>query len=189
MCALICRCYIFRVGVGEAEELVLVQVHDDELVRRRQIRGHLGELLVKVARVSAAPLRVEFKECEERGCDGREWLGKNEVERKSMTVRYLTAAFQPHESTNHFILVALFMLRATAWLFCCHTSSYRQLMSGSTSTSGQGVWGTRNRTTNPIGLHQQVIPKSEELLKSWHNLGTLGWFFFFIYNLNSQLLH
>lgn len=61
---LICRCYIFRVGVGEAKELVLVQVHDDELVRRRQIHGHLGELLVKVAGVSTVPLQVAFKECE-----------------------------------------------------------------------------------------------------------------------------
>ena len=57
---LICGSHIFRVGVGEAEEVVLVQVHDDELVRRRQVRRHLGELLVKVAGVPAVPLQVEF---------------------------------------------------------------------------------------------------------------------------------
>lgn len=41
------------VGVGEALKLVLVQVHDEELVRGRQLHGHLGELLVKVADVAA----------------------------------------------------------------------------------------------------------------------------------------
>lgn len=42
-----------RVVVGESLELVLVQVHDEELVRRRQLHGHLCELLVEVADVSA----------------------------------------------------------------------------------------------------------------------------------------
>lgn len=74
---LICGCYIFRVGVGEAEEVVLVQVHDDELVRRRQIHGHLGELLVKVAGISAVPLQVEFKAYEE----GEGAVGENDWER------------------------------------------------------------------------------------------------------------
>lgn len=41
------------VGVGEALELVLVQVHDEELVGRRQLHRHLRELLVEVADVSA----------------------------------------------------------------------------------------------------------------------------------------
>lgn len=41
------------VGVGEALELVLVQVHDEEFVCRRQLHCHLGELLVKVANVAA----------------------------------------------------------------------------------------------------------------------------------------
>lgn len=42
-----------RVGVGEALKLVLVQVHDEELVCGRQLHGHLGELLVEVADVAA----------------------------------------------------------------------------------------------------------------------------------------
>lgn len=41
------------VGVGEALELVLVQVHDEEFVCWRQLHHHLGELLVKVANVAA----------------------------------------------------------------------------------------------------------------------------------------
>lgn len=42
-----------RVGVREALELVLVQVHDEEFVCRRQLHRHLGELLVKVSNVAA----------------------------------------------------------------------------------------------------------------------------------------
>lgn len=42
-----------RVGVGEALKLVLVQVHDEELVCGRQLHRHLGELLVEVAHVAA----------------------------------------------------------------------------------------------------------------------------------------
>lgn len=42
-----------RVVVREALELVLVQVHDEELVCRRQLHGHLCELFVEVADVSA----------------------------------------------------------------------------------------------------------------------------------------
>lgn len=41
------------VGVGEALELVLVQVHDEEFVCWRQLHRHLGELLVEVANVAA----------------------------------------------------------------------------------------------------------------------------------------
>lgn len=41
------------VGVGETLKLVLVQVHDEELVRGRQLHHHLGELLVEVAHVAA----------------------------------------------------------------------------------------------------------------------------------------
>lgn len=41
------------VGVGEALELVLVQVHDEEFVCGRQLHRHLGELLVKVANIAA----------------------------------------------------------------------------------------------------------------------------------------
>lgn len=44
---------VFGVGVGEALELVLVQVHDEELVRGRQLDRHLCELLVEVADVTA----------------------------------------------------------------------------------------------------------------------------------------
>lgn len=57
---LICRSHIFRVSVGEAEEVVLVQVHDDELVCWRQVHRHLGELLVKVTGVPTVPLQVEL---------------------------------------------------------------------------------------------------------------------------------
>lgn len=43
----------FWVGVGEALKLVLVQVHDEELVRGRQLHRHLRELLVEVADIGA----------------------------------------------------------------------------------------------------------------------------------------
>lgn len=49
--------HVFRVGVGEAEELVLVQVHYDKFVCRSQVDRHLGELFVKVASVPAVPLQ------------------------------------------------------------------------------------------------------------------------------------
>lgn len=52
------RSHVFGVGVREAEELVLVQVHDDKLVRRRQVHRHLGELLVEVTGVPAVSLQV-----------------------------------------------------------------------------------------------------------------------------------
>lgn len=54
----------FWVGVGEALELILVQVHDEELVRGRQLHHHLGELLVEVADVAARflPQREEERE-------------------------------------------------------------------------------------------------------------------------------
>lgn len=57
-CMMLIRSHIFRVGVGEAEELILIQVHDDKLVRWRQVHRHLGELLVKVAGVSTVSLQV-----------------------------------------------------------------------------------------------------------------------------------
>lgn len=41
------------VGVGEALELVLVQVHDEELVGWRQLDGHLCELPVEVGGVAS----------------------------------------------------------------------------------------------------------------------------------------
>lgn len=55
---LICRSGVVGVGVGEAKEVVLVQVHDDQLVGRSQVHRHLGELLVKVTSVATAPLQV-----------------------------------------------------------------------------------------------------------------------------------
>lgn len=55
---LICRSRVLRVSVGEAEEVVLVQVHDDQLVCWSQVHWHLGEFLVKVTSVSTAPLQV-----------------------------------------------------------------------------------------------------------------------------------
>lgn len=42
-----------RVCVGEALKLVLVQVHDEELVCGRQLHYHLGKLLVEVGDVTA----------------------------------------------------------------------------------------------------------------------------------------
>lgn len=69
---LICRSHIFGVSEGEAEEVVLVQVHDDKLVGRRQVHRHLGELLVKVTGVPTVPLQVELRDCEEeKGVMGR----------------------------------------------------------------------------------------------------------------------
>lgn len=56
--ALICRSIVFGVCVGEAEEVILVQVHDDQLVGRSQVHWHLGKLLVKVTSVTTAPLQV-----------------------------------------------------------------------------------------------------------------------------------
>lgn len=55
---LICRGCVLGVSVGEAQEVVLVQVHDDQLVRWSQVHWHLGEFLVKVTSVSTAPLQV-----------------------------------------------------------------------------------------------------------------------------------
>lgn len=52
---------VFGVGVGEALELVLVQVHDEQLVCGSQLHRHLGELLVKVAHVTAGFLTRERK--------------------------------------------------------------------------------------------------------------------------------
>lgn len=41
------------VGEGEALKFVLVQVHDEEFIRRRQLHRHFGEFLVEVAHVTA----------------------------------------------------------------------------------------------------------------------------------------
>lgn len=47
-----------RIGVGKALELVLVQIHDKEFIRRSQVHCHLGELLVEVAGVAAIFLEI-----------------------------------------------------------------------------------------------------------------------------------
>lgn len=54
----------FGVGVGEALKLVLVQIHDEELVCGRQLHHHLCELLVEVADVAARFLPQRQKERE-----------------------------------------------------------------------------------------------------------------------------
>lgn len=50
-----------RVGVGEALEFVLVQIHDEEFIGWRELNCHLGELLVEVARVVAIFLKDKNK--------------------------------------------------------------------------------------------------------------------------------
>lgn len=55
----------FRVGVGEALKLILVQIHNEELVCGRQLNHHLGELFVKVADITARFLPQREKK--ERG--------------------------------------------------------------------------------------------------------------------------
>lgn len=47
-----------RVGVGEALELVLVQIHDEEFICGSELHCHLGELLVEVAGVPASFLHI-----------------------------------------------------------------------------------------------------------------------------------
>lgn len=49
------------VGVRKALELILVQIHDEELVGGRQIHSHLGELFVEIANVSAGFLNKKEK--------------------------------------------------------------------------------------------------------------------------------
>lgn len=79
--------HVFRVGVGEAEELVLVQVHYDKFVCRSQVDRHLGELFVKVASVPAVPLQGGGGLCDIMGGGGRmaggggggtEWIREEE---------------------------------------------------------------------------------------------------------------
>ena len=47
------------VRVGEALELGLVEVHDEELISRGQLNHHLRELLIKVPHILAGLLRGE----------------------------------------------------------------------------------------------------------------------------------
>lgn len=83
--------HVFRVGVGETKELVLVQVHDDELVCWRQVRWHLGELLVKVTGVTTVSLQTEFMERGSEGVKGDELMVERGMdcdgERKRRTVK------------------------------------------------------------------------------------------------------
>lgn len=81
---LICRSLVLGVSVGEAEEVVLVQVHDDQLVCGSQVHWHLGEFLVKVTSVSTVPLQV-WRVMAEGGTeeqrsekDGMNQMGKEE---------------------------------------------------------------------------------------------------------------
>lgn len=53
---------ILRVGVGEPQELVLVQIHDKQLVGGRELHSHFSELSVKVAGISAVSLEKKRKE-------------------------------------------------------------------------------------------------------------------------------
>lgn len=66
----------FRVGVGEALKLILVQVHDEELVCGRQVHRHLCELLVEVCDITARFLpqrqEKEKKEKEKKMRRGKE---------------------------------------------------------------------------------------------------------------------
>lgn len=48
------------VGVGEALELILVQVHNKELVSWSQIDGHLGELLIEVTNITTGLLKLKM---------------------------------------------------------------------------------------------------------------------------------
>lgn len=58
----------FGVGVGEALKLVLVQIHNEELVGGCQLHRHLCELLVKVANVTARFLPHRERKEGEREC-------------------------------------------------------------------------------------------------------------------------
>lgn len=69
----------FRVGVGEALKLVLVQVHNEELVCGRQLHRHLCELLVEVADVTARFLPHRERQDGERERD-RECVRKIKFE-------------------------------------------------------------------------------------------------------------
>lgn len=64
----------FGIGVGEALELVLVQVHDEELVGRRQLHWHLCELLVEVPDILARFLPQRHVKRKQLGTD-KECIG------------------------------------------------------------------------------------------------------------------
>ncbi len=54
--------HVLRVEEGESRELVLVQVHHEELVGGREVGALRGELLVEVAHVLAVALEMEEEE-------------------------------------------------------------------------------------------------------------------------------
>lgn len=74
-----CRCLHvndkFRVGVREASELVLVQVHDEEFVGGRELHRLPGELFVEVGSV-AFVLLSNGKHRVKEGSAGREAFAK-----------------------------------------------------------------------------------------------------------------
>ncbi len=56
-----------RVGVGEAQEFILVQIHNKEFIRWCQLNRHLGELLVEITCVPSIFLKEKQEESNE--CD------------------------------------------------------------------------------------------------------------------------
>lgn len=50
-----------RVGVGEALEFILVQIHDEEFIGWCQLNRHLGELLVEIPSVTSIFLKKKKK--------------------------------------------------------------------------------------------------------------------------------
>lgn len=73
---------IFGVGVGEALKLVLVQIHNEELVRGRQLHCHLGELLVKVADITPRFLPKKEREGRKKNAAKSLYSGKKAVEKE-----------------------------------------------------------------------------------------------------------
>lgn len=71
------RSLVCRIGVGEAHEVVLVQVHDDQLVCGRQVHRHLGELFVKVARVPTGFLRGDVRKTGRQDAEGKANVDQN----------------------------------------------------------------------------------------------------------------
>ncbi len=57
-----------RVGVGEAQEFILVQIHNEEFIRWCQLNCHLGELLVEI---TCVPVDFSERKTEEESneCD------------------------------------------------------------------------------------------------------------------------
>lgn len=58
-----------RVGVGEALEFILVQIHDEEFIGWCQLNRHLGELLVEIPSVTSIFLKKKKKKRKSYECD------------------------------------------------------------------------------------------------------------------------